>query len=81
VSYSTQQYQFLSGETSASASPDTLRVIDEEVQRILSEQYQRAQKLLRDHQEALGHLTEKLLATETVDGSAVQQALADETVR
>jgi len=81
VSYSTQQYLFLSGETSASASPDTLRVIDEEVQRILSEQYQRAQKLLRDHQAALEHLTEKLLTTETVDGSAVQQALADETLR
>ncbi|MEW6404146.1 MAG: ATP-dependent zinc metalloprotease FtsH, partial [Chloroflexota bacterium] len=34
VRYATQQYQFLSGETTTNASPDTLKVIDEEVQRI-----------------------------------------------
>jgi cell division protease FtsH len=45
VRYATQQYQFLSGETSASASPETLRIIDEEVKRIISEQYKRAQEL------------------------------------
>jgi cell division protease FtsH len=78
VRYATQQYQFLSGEASASASPDTLRVIDEEVERIISEQFQRAQQLLRDHKTALEHLTEQLLVTETVDGSAVREALAVE---
>jgi cell division protease FtsH len=81
VRYSTQQYQFLSGESSVSASPDTLRVIDEELGRIIGEQYQRAQQLLRDHRTALEKLTEQLLITETVDGSAVQQALADEAAR
>jgi cell division protease FtsH len=79
VRYATQQYQYLSGDTSASASPDTLRVIDEEVQQIISKQYQRAQQLLRDHQAALEHLTKQLLITETVDGSAVRQALEAES--
>jgi cell division protease FtsH len=79
VRYATQQYQFLSGDSGASASPDTLRVIDEEVRRMISEQYQRAQQLLRDHRTALERLTEQLLVTETVDGSAVREALEAES--
>jgi cell division protease FtsH len=77
VRYATQQYQFLSGDTSASASPETLRIIDEEVQRITTEQYQRAQELLNEHRAALEGLTRQLLETETVDGAAVKQALAE----
>jgi cell division protease FtsH len=77
VRYATQQYQFLSGESTANASPETLRIIDEEVQRITAEQYQRAQQLLKDHRTALESLTRRLLETETVDGTAVKQALAE----
>jgi cell division protease FtsH len=77
VRYATQQYQFLSGETSASASPETLRIIDEEVKRIISEQYKRAQELLNKHRDALEGLTQQLLETETVDGAAVKQALLE----
>ncbi len=77
VRYAVQQYQFLeSGDTSASASQETLKVIDEEVQRIIAEQYERAQRLLKEHQSALEHLTQQLLETECVDGAAVKQALA-----
>ncbi|MBE7467706.1 MAG: ATP-dependent metallopeptidase FtsH/Yme1/Tma family protein [Anaerolineales bacterium] len=77
VRYATQQYQFLSGDSSASASPETLKIIDEEVQRIIREQYQRAQQLLKEHRSALESLTRQLLVTETVDGAAVKQALAE----
>jgi cell division protease FtsH len=81
VRYATQQYQFLNnGEASSSASPDTLKMIDEEVQRITSEQYQRVQQLLQEHRAALESLTRQLLQTETVDGSVVQQALANENI-
>jgi cell division protease FtsH len=77
VRYATQQYQFLeSGESTASASPETLKLIDEEVQRIATEEYERAQQLLKDHRFALEHLTHQLLETECVDGAAVKQALA-----
>ncbi len=75
VRYATQQYQFLSGETTVAASPETLKIIDDEVQRIIAGQYERAQKLLREHQPALERLTQQLLKTETVDGAAVKQAL------
>jgi len=77
VRYATQQYQFLSGDSSASASPDTLKIIDEEVQRIITEQYDRAQTLLRDHRAALETVTQQLLKTETIDGTVVKQALAE----
>jgi cell division protease FtsH len=80
VRYATQQYQFLSGDTSASASPETMKIIDEEVQRIISVQYQRAKELLNEHRSALEGLTRQLLETETVDGAAVKQALV-ETVK
>ena len=80
VRYATQQYQFLSGDTTANASPETLKIIDEEVQRIITEQYKRAQQLLNEHRSALERLTRQLLETETVDGAAVEQALV-ETVK
>ncbi len=79
VRYSSQQYQFLeSDESTASASQQTLQTIDEEVQRIIDEQYKRAQQLLKDHRPALESLAKQLLATETADGEAVKKALAEE---
>jgi cell division protease FtsH len=77
VRYATQQYQFLSGDTTANASPETLKIIDEEVKRIIEEQYQRAQQLLNEHRAALERLTRQLLETETVDGAAVERALVE----
>jgi cell division protease FtsH len=77
VRYATQQYQFLSGDTTANASPETLQIIDEEVQRIVEGQYKRPQELLREHRSALERLTRQPLETETVDGAAVEQALIE----
>ena len=82
VRYATQQYQFLqSNETSFSASPETLKLIDEEVKRITTEQYERAQQLLKEHRLALETLTQQLLKTETVDGEAVKQSLVSEQAK
>jgi hypothetical protein len=47
-----------------------------EVQRLITEQYERANALLLKHQAALKSLAEQLLKHETVEGSAVQAALA-----
>jgi cell division protease FtsH len=80
VRYASQQYQFLSGETTASASPETLKIIDDEVQRIIGEQYKRAQQLLKEHRAALECVTQQLLETETVDGAAVKQALLETVI-
>ena len=80
VRYATQHYQFLSGDTTANASPETLQIIDEEVQRIIEEQYKRAQALLNEHRAALERLTRQLLETETVDGAAVERALVETVI-
>ena len=50
-------------------------MIDGEVQRLVTEQYERAQALLKEHQAALKTLAQQLLKQETVDGSVVKEAL------
>jgi cell division protease FtsH len=80
VRYATEQYQYLAGEAGVSASQDTLWVIDDEVQKIIKAQYERAQQLLVDHRTALERLSKQLLETETVDGAAVKESLSVEAV-
>src|SRR5208283_2492235 len=79
VRYAGQQLQYLgrSVEDSSQISPETREVIDKEVQRLVTEQYDRAQELLKKHQAALKTLAGRLLEQETVDGSVVRKALAD----
>jgi len=81
VRYAGQQLQYLGGavQDNSQISPDTRQVIDSEVQRIVTEQYARAYGCLQTHRAALESLTAQLLQQETVDGSAVKQALERET--
>jgi cell division protease FtsH len=78
VRYAGQQLQYLGGavEDNSQISPETRQVIDAEVQRIVTEQYECAQALLKEHPTALETLAQQLLKQETVDGAAVKQALA-----
>jgi cell division protease FtsH len=78
VRYAGQQMQYLGGSTEDNSliSPETRQVIDAEVQRLVTEQYERARALLKDHHAALGILAQQLLKQETVTGSAVKEALA-----
>ena len=77
VRYAGQQLQYLGGsvEDNSQISPETRQVIDAEVQRIVTEQYVRAQALLRDHHAAHDTLAQQLLKQETVSGSDVKRAL------
>jgi cell division protease FtsH len=77
VRYAGQQLQYLGGavEDNSSLSQETRKLIDSEVKRIVSEQYERAQTLLHENRSALDLLTQDLLRCETVDGSAVKAAL------
>jgi len=77
VRYAGQQLQYLGGsvEDNSQISPETRQVIDGEVQRLVTEQYGRAQGLLKDHRAALTKLAQQLLKQETVSGSVVREAL------
>jgi cell division protease FtsH len=77
VRYVGQQLRYLGGtvEEDSGLSPRTRELIDSEVQRLVTEQYQRAQALLGEHRAALESLAQRLLLQETVDGSAVKEAL------
>jgi ATP-dependent Zn protease len=52
-------------------SDETSRVIDEEVERILREQEDRALRILREHREGLSKVAAALLEKETIDGEEV----------
>ncbi|HLA80285.1 MAG TPA: cell division protein FtsH, partial [Thermoleophilia bacterium] len=80
VRYAGQQLQYLGGMTqdNSQISPHTREVIDAEVQAIVTKQYERAQELLHEHKVALESLATQLLKHETLDGSAVGEALKAE---
>ncbi len=77
VRYAGQQLQYLgqSVEDNSQISPETREVIDGEVQRLVTEQYERAQALLKSHLTALTTLAQELLKQETVTGNDVKEAL------
>ncbi len=77
VRYAGQQMQYLGKmvEDDSQISTETRQVIEAEIQRLVTEQYERAQALLKDHHAALETLARQLLQHETVSGSAVKQAL------
>jgi cell division protease FtsH len=56
-------------------SEETARKIDEEIHRIIDEQYQRATKIIADHRPALDKMAEALLEHETIDGKHVLEIL------
>jgi len=80
VRYAGQQLQYLGGsvEDNSQLSPETRQVIDGEVQRLVTEQYERAQALLKEHRAAHKTLAQQLLKQETVSGSDVKEALEND---
>jgi ATP-dependent Zn protease len=56
-------------------SDDTARVIDEEVERVLREQDQRAEKLLMKHRKGLDLIARSLVEHETIDGAEVARLI------
>jgi cell division protease FtsH len=62
--------------TSRDYSDETARVIDEEVQRILSDQEARCRDLLAEHRYALDLIARALLEHETIDGAEVARLVA-----
>src|SRR5271157_2106771 len=80
VRYAGQQLQYLGGsvDDNSQLSPETRQVIDGEVKRLVTEQYERAQALLKEHRAAHKTLAQQLLKQETVSGSDVKEALEND---
>ncbi|MGF1452310.1 MAG: ATP-dependent zinc metalloprotease FtsH [Opitutales bacterium] len=56
-------------------SEETARQIDEEIRRIVQEQYDRAESMIREHEDGLRKIAEALLEYETIDGEHVREIL------
>ncbi|MDQ3754050.1 MAG: ATP-dependent zinc metalloprotease FtsH, partial [Acidobacteriota bacterium] len=57
-------------------SEDTAIKIDQEVRKIISEQYERAQQIITDNRDTLIRLSETLLERETLDGVQIRRIVA-----
>ena len=57
-------------------SEKTMQAVDAEIRRILDEQYNRARKLIEDHQPEMHRMAKALLDWETIDGEQIDDILA-----
>ncbi len=76
------QQQFLAVESPLGGvkqySPETAKLIDEEVKRILDETYQRVKKLISENKEKIDVIAEKLLEKEVLDEKTFERLLEEQ---
>ncbi len=75
VALETVNNQYLSGDTSMVCSPETARLVDEEVVRIVKEQYDKAIGILKEHAAKLNEISAYLLEKETITGEEFMEIL------
>ncbi len=77
VRYAGQRLQYMGGaiDEGSDSSAETRETIDAEVRRIVGEQFARAEALLTAHRDVLTRLATDLQQSESLDGSAVREAL------
>lgn len=63
------------------ASGETVKMIDEEVRRILDENYDKAEKILRDNEDILHTMADALMKYETIDSEQIDDLMARRPVR
>ena len=68
VALETINNQYLGGDTSLACAPDTAKLIDEEVIKIVREQHQKALQILKENEGKLHEIAEYLLDKETITG-------------
>ena len=75
VALETVNNQYLGGDTSMVCSPETARMVDEEVIRIVKEQYDKAMGILKEHAGKLNEISGYLLERETISGEEFMEIL------
>ena len=68
VALETVNNQYLGGDTSMVCSPETARLVDEEVVAIVRQQYDKAMQILKDNAAKLNEIAAYLLERETITG-------------
>ena len=75
VALETVNNQYLGGDTSMVCAPETARLVDEEVIRIVKEQYAKAMQILKDNAGKLNEISAYLLERETITGEEFMEIL------
>ncbi len=75
VALETVTNQYLGGDTSMVCSPETARLVDEEVVSIVRSQFEKAMKILSQHEDKLHVISEYLLEKETITGEEFMELL------
>ena len=60
--------QYLGGDTSLTCSPETARMIDEQVVKIVRTQHEKALNILKENEDKLHEIAKYLLDKETITG-------------
>lgn len=78
VALETVTNQYLGGDTSLACAPDTAKLIDEEVIKIIREQHQKALQILKENEGKLHKIAEYLLEKETITGEEFMDIFSKE---
>ncbi len=81
INYSDSREMFLGVQTSAAhVSPETQRLIDQEIHRIIDEGYETARRILTEKNDDFVRLAEALLEYETLTGEEIHRVIAGEKI-
>ena len=75
VAMETVSNQYLGGDTTLACSPETAKIIDDEVVKLVRGQYEKALAILSGHVEKLHELADYLLERETITGEEFMDIL------
>ena len=75
VALETVNNQYLGGDTSLACSPETARIVDEEVVKLVKAAHDKAMKILVDNQAKLHEISAYLLEKETITGEEFMEIL------
>ena len=75
VALETVTNQYLGGDTSLACSPETAKVIDDEVVKLVGKAYDRAMEILKDNEQKLHEIAQYLLEQETISGEEIMEIL------
>ena len=75
VALETVTNQYLGGDTSLACSPETAKIIDEEVVKLVGDAYDKATDILKENQEKLHEIAAYLLEKETITGEEFMEIL------